>query len=188
MKIEAIWQAGTQQQVFRELLEALSRPGEVRELAPLTGGASAMRAVLAALLDGETSLADPHDRVGAHDWALLQARRESCETARYVLADGARAPDFEPALGRLESPELGATVLIEAEAVGSGAQCVHLTGPGIDGSRALRMTGLHQDWLARRAGWVADFPLGVDLILADASRIVALPRTTRLVQAPEAAP
>lgn len=179
MKNECIWQADVQQRVFRELVEAFSRPGEVRDLTPWLDGATAQRAVLATLMDGETTLADPHARLGAADWPLLQARRGTAEDARYVVADGRRAPGFEPALGTLESPESGATLLIEVAAVGSGPLALELAGPGIAGRRELRLDGLHPDWLLRRADWTAGFPLGVDLLLADATRIVALPRTTR---------
>ena len=176
---ERVWQADTQQRVFRELVEAFSRPGRVRDLADGLAGTAAQRAVLATLMDGETTLADPHARLGAADWPLLQARRAPTETARYVVADGSRAPDFQPAPGTLESPESGATLLIEVAAVGSGPLALELAGPGIDGRCELRLDGLHPDWLRRRADWVAGFPLGVDILLADATRIVALPRTTR---------
>ena len=179
MKTERIWQADTQQRVFRELVEAFSRPGEVRDLTPWLDGATAQRAGLATLMDGETTLADPHARFGAADWPLLQARREPTETARYVVADGRRAPDFQPALGTLESPESGATLLIEVAAVGSGPLALELAGPGIDGRCELRLDGLHLDWLRCRADWNAGFPLGVDILLTDTTRIVALPRTTR---------
>jgi alpha-D-ribose 1-methylphosphonate 5-triphosphate synthase subunit PhnH len=39
---------------------------------------------------------------------------------------------------------------------------------------------LHADWLLRRADWVVGFPLGIDILLSDATRIVALPRTTHV--------
>ncbi len=180
MKIECIWQADRQQRVFRELVECFSRPGEARDLAAWAKGAGARRALLATLLDGETTLADPHGLIDARDWPLLQARRAAAEVARYVVANGRRAPDFEPALGSLESPEFGATLLLEVAAVGSGPLCLELAGPGIAGRRALRLDGLHADWLARRAEWTAGFPLGVDILFTDAARIAALPRTTRV--------
>ena len=40
--------------------------------------------------------------------------------------------------------------------------------------------GLHPDWIAAREEWNADFPLGVDLILVDKTKLVAMPRTTRI--------
>lgn len=183
MQPESIWRADVQQRVFRELAEAFSRPGEVRDLTRWIDGATAQRAVLATLMDGEATLADPHGQIAAADWPLLQARRSAPESARYIAADGRRAPDFQPALGSLECPEFGATLLIEVAAVaapGNGALSMDLDGPGVGGRRELRLEGLHAEWLLRRADWSAGFPLGVDLLLCDAKRIVALPRTTRV--------
>lgn len=179
MKTDCIWQADTQQRVFRELVEALARPGDVRDLSPWLDGASAQRAALATLMDGETTLADPHARIAAADWPLLQARRGMAGDARYVAADGRRAPGFKPALGTLESPDSGATLLIEVAALGSGALALELAGPGIAVRRELRLDGLHPDWLLHRDDWTAAFPLGIDILFTDATRIVALPRTTR---------
>ena len=185
IKAESIWRADAQQRIFRELVECLSRPGEVRDLARWTEGTAARRAVLATPMDGETTLADPHGQIDAWDWPLLQARRDTAEDARYVVADGRRAPGFQPALGTLESPELGATLLIEVAAVGSGPLALELAGPGIDGLGIdgrceLHLDGLHPDWLRCRSDWAAGFPLGVDMLLTDTTRIVALPRTTRV--------
>lgn len=179
-KTESIWRADVQQRVFRELVEAFSRPGDIREIGDCIDGAVAQRAVLATLMDGEMTLADPHGQIAPADWPLLQAKPGTSEHARYVAANGSRAPDFEPALGSLESPEFGATVLIEVDRLGQGETSLELAGPGIDGQRQLCLAGLHPDWLTRRADWVGSFPLGVDLLLSDAHRIVALPRTTQI--------
>lgn len=178
MKTENIWQADIQQQMFRQLAEAFSRPGTVCDLTPWINGATAQRAVLATLMDGEATLADPHGQIATADWPLLQARQSEPNTARYIVAAGNRPPDFQPALGSLESPEFGATLVIEVEAVASGSLTMELQGPGIKGRRELCLSGLHTDWLLRRADWVVDFPLGVDILLLDATCIVALPRTT----------
>lgn len=180
MKTENLWQADIQQQVFRELAEAFSRPGTVYDLTPWIDGATAQRAVLATLMDGEATLADPHGQIATADWPLLQARQSESTTARYIIVAGHHAPDFQPALGSLESPEFGATLLIEVDAVGSGSLTMELQGPGINGRSELHLTGLRADWLLRRTEWVVDFPLGVDILLFDATRIVALPRTTRV--------
>jgi len=180
MKTESIWRADVQQSVFRELVEAFSRPGDIRDLGARIDSASAQRAVLATLMDGEITLADPHGQIAEGDWPLLQVTPGASESARYVVADGRRAPDIQPALGSLDSPEFGATVLIEVDRLGEGELLLNLAGPGIDGERVLRVAGLQPGWLTRRAEWVSCFPLGVDLLLSDARRIVALPRTTRI--------
>lgn len=180
MKLESIWRADVQQRIFRQLLEAFSRPGAVCDLSTPANTASARRAALACLMDSETSLADPHGLVFDRDWPLLQAARTSVEEAPYVVADGRRTPSFVPALGSLESPEFGATLLLEIDSVGEGAMALKLTGPGVDGERELRLSGLHVEWLSRRSDWNRAFPLGVDILLADATNVAALPRTTRV--------
>lgn len=180
MKTEAIWQAYNQQRVFRDVLDTYARPGDVRDLSDSLAGSNAQRAVLAALMDAEVTLADPHEKIAAADWRLLQARRGKPDSARYIVADGRRAPDFTPSLGTLESPEFGATLLLEIDAVTNGPMALSVSGPGIDGVRALQLSGLHPDWISQRAEWNGAFPLGVDLLLFDARRIVALPRTTHV--------
>lgn len=181
MNVEPIWRGDIQQRLFRELMEAFARPGTVRDVTAYLGGSGARQAALATLMDGETTLADPHGQIALSDWPLLQARHAAVETARYVVADGRRAPDFQPALGTLESPEFGATLLIEVDVLGGGPMTLALAGPGIQTRTQLRVGGLHAGWIAQRAHWNAGFPLGVDMLLFDAARMVALPRTTHTI-------
>lgn len=172
-----IWQPALQQRVFRRLLDCFACPGRIA-----SGGDSdraALVTLLATLLDGETSLADPHRLIASADWPKLQARRDSADSAAFVVADGARAPDFSPRLGTLESPERGATVVLTVTALGTG-QRLRLSGAGIDGHIELAVSGWHPGWIDARADWVAAFPLGVDMILCDGARFAALPRTTHI--------
>lgn len=185
MQTESLWQGNVQQSIFRELLEAFSRPGIVRDLSAWSGQTTAQRLVLATLMDGETTLADPHGTVAAADWPLLQALPGTPETARYVAVNGKKAPNFTPALGSLECPEFGATLLIALKHIGTGTLTLTLAGPGIDGQRSLSLDGLHVDWLEHRAEWVDAFPLGVDVLFFDQKSIVALPRTTQVSIAAE---
>ncbi len=172
-----VWQPALQQRVFRRLLDCFAYPGRIASSGD--SGHAALITVLATLLDSETSLADPHQRIARPDWPKLQARRASADSAAFVVADGTRAPDFCPQLGTLESPERGATVVLTVTALGEG-QPLRLSGAGIDAHSTLAVSGLHPGWIAARAGWVAAFPLGVDLILCDGARVAALPRTTRI--------
>jgi len=55
-----------------------------------------------------------------------------------------------------------------------------LTGPGIAAQAGLSPSGLAPAWLDARARWCADFPMGVDLVLADQTRLAVLPRTTKI--------
>lgn len=178
--IEPIWQAPLQQQVFRQLLDAFAYPGKVQTLAD-TLPAAAYHALLATLLDGTTSLCDPHGLLEATQWPLLQAQPAPLSTARFILCDGAQAADFTPLLGTLTDPEQSVTLLLAVAGIGSGTQALRLRGPGIQQETTLELAGLHPTWLAQRADWCCHFPLGVDCILTDTQRrFVAIPRTTQL--------
>lgn len=174
----AAWEPPTQQWVFRRLLEAFSYPGRVASVAR-PDQAPALSLILATLVDAEVALADPQGLIAADDWRRLGARREAPETAHFIVARGDLAPAFAPPLGTLESPELGATVVLRVGSLGEGSPLA-LSGPGIDGATRLAVGGLDPAWLARRAVWNAAFPMGIDVILVDGTRLAVLPRTTRI--------
>lgn len=171
------WAPLAQQRMFRGLMNAFAYPGRIESLG--VAAPDALRFVLAALVDGETSLADPDALVATDDWRRLQARRAVPEEAGFVVARGDRAPAFEPVLGTLESPERGATVILRVARLGEGTAW-RIAGPGVDGERRVRVTGLAPAWLAARSRWNATFPMGVDWLLIDEARLVGLPRTTRI--------
>lgn len=183
MKIhgDPIWEEAVQQQVFRALLSAMSRPGQVAALPEQGADHPPYLLILAALVDGTVCLADPDGLVEAAYWPLLETKRSDVSAADFVLlpAQGAVPGDFQPQLGDLASPEKGATLILVVEHLGgeSGTRLL-LSGPGVDPGRAFKVTGLHPSWLDRRQAWNRHFPLGVDLILADKERLAAIPRTT----------
>jgi alpha-D-ribose 1-methylphosphonate 5-triphosphate synthase subunit PhnH len=179
-----VWQAHTQQRLFRRLLDAFAYPGRLFDAAD--SGTNARLAILATLLDAEVDLADPQGLITPEDSLRLMAPAAAPEQARFVLADAARTPDFTPALGSLESPEFGATLVLEVQKLGAGTPLL-LTGPGIASQTPasptrLAVQGLHPAWIAQRADWVAAYPLGVDIILCDATHFAALPRTTQIIR------
>jgi alpha-D-ribose 1-methylphosphonate 5-triphosphate synthase subunit PhnH len=176
-----VWHPATQQQTFRRLLDCFAYPGRVA--ADVNTDREALLALLATLLDAEVDLADPHRLVAASDWPKLEARPGMADAAAFVVADGARVPDFTPRLGTLESPERGATLILTISAVGEGPR-LRLSGPGVPECAELALTGLHPGWVSARSEWVASFPLGIDLILCDGTRFAALPRTT-IIQLPQ---
>ncbi len=180
LTLDAIWTPLPQQRIYRALLSAFAYPGEVVDLAEHTGAEPALVGVLAALLDATTPLHDHAQRLDERLWRMLGVRHVELADAAFVLADGGQAPaeDFAPRIGTLMMPEQGATLVLTVSALGSGPLDLVLRGPGVDGERRLAVTGLDRAWLTRRAEWNADFPIGVDLILADRERVVAVPRTT----------
>ena len=177
--IDPIWTPAVQQQVFRHVLDAFAHPGTAFDLSGLSARLPAHLAVLATLLDRQTTLANPGKLLDPAYWPLLQAREAAANDAGFVLADGNLPPSFEPCLGSLGSPEHGSTLIVCVRKISDGPS-LRLHGPGIAGSKTLHLDGLHPKWLEQRALWTANFPLGVDMIFADHDCVVALPRTTQL--------
>lgn len=180
LSLDPIWLPDTQQIHFRQLLEAMARPGKCYPLTTVPEEGPSVLAVLSTLLDAEVSLADPHDLLRSDDWPMLQATSASAEQADYVVCNGNRVPNFTPKLGTLPSPEQSATLILVVDELGEGDNQLNLTGPGIADTENLLIKGLDKQWLAMREDWVCAFPLGVDLILVDGKQLVALPRTTKL--------
>lgn len=182
LDVTGVWQPRMQQQLFRGLLEAFSYPGRIAVC--IDQGIPAWLAVLAALVDGETTAADPQQLLSDAWWPKLEARRAAPEQAAFVLLDGSRAQELRPRLGTLEAPEAGATLLLRVESLHGetgGELNLRLSGPGIRQQVALSVSGLHPAWISARNAWVANFPLGIEMVLCDENRFVALPRTTRIV-------
>ena len=174
-----VWRPETHQALFRRILDATARPGMAVDLADLLDGAPAALAALATFCDNTQSLADLTGTLTPSDWAFLDVPRTAPEKAAFILAHGAEAPAFAPRLGALDLPEGGATVVVLVDSLSGGA-ALALQGPGISATRSLAPQGLAPEWLTARARWCADFPLGVDLVLADAAQLTALPRTTQV--------
>jgi alpha-D-ribose 1-methylphosphonate 5-triphosphate synthase subunit PhnH len=175
------WHVLEQQRVFRLLMQTFAYPGRVVRL---TDQDDVLIRCLATLADRESDLADPHRLLSREQWTLLEAGRAETDNAAFVVAQGKKEPDFVPRSGTLESPQQGATVIVQVDRLGDGkstGQRLRLHGPGIQGQTPLQVDGLHEEWLHARVVWNADFPMGVDLLLVDGSSAAAIPRTTRIL-------
>jgi alpha-D-ribose 1-methylphosphonate 5-triphosphate synthase subunit PhnH len=162
------------------LLEVMSRPGSKQALSITPKAGPTALAVLATLLDGAVSLADPHELLCEQDWTMLQTQQKPATEADYLICHGATAPDFTPLLGSLQSPEKSATIVLIVESVSHGDIQLKLSGAGIAKTRECSLQGLNPQWLSSREDWVCSFPLGVDLILVDDKEVMAIPRTTKV--------
>ncbi|MEO1431251.1 MAG: phosphonate C-P lyase system protein PhnH [Cyanobacteria bacterium J06632_19] len=181
-----IWQDVVQQQIFRQLLSCTSLPGTIADLSIHLGENTALIGVLATLLDNTVTLHDVNGLVSNGNRRFLSSPDAPLSEARFIVADAAIPPtkNFSCNLGTLDSPEFGATVILKGQQVGSGELNLNLTGPGIpsqDGKQhRLSLKGFHQDWLVRRQELVSNFPLGIDFILVDATKVAVIPRTTNV--------
>ncbi|NEO97210.1 MAG: phosphonate C-P lyase system protein PhnH [Symploca sp. SIO2E9] len=185
--LAGIWQDEVQQQIFRQLLSCMSNPGTIADLSLYLGESTALVGVLATLLDNTVTLYDMHELVSQGDRRFLNSPTATLPEARFIAAHGAIAPDanFSPHLGTLASPELGATIVLQGQYLGSGELTLNLTGPGISSAKEnkVALNGFHGAWFSRRQEWVSAFPLGIDLILVDATQVMIIPRTTQIADA-----
>ena len=182
LKIDEIWQSETQQKIFRHLLHCMTLPGEVADFSQYLEKSSALVGVLATLLNKIVSWSDEDGLLTKSDRYLLQAPITPPETAQFVVRDAINPPqnDFFPRLGELPNPEKGATLVLQGKSLGVGNSSLQLSGAGVKGTRLVHLAGFHPEWFMRRQEWVANFPLGVDMILVDYSHVMALPRTTHI--------
>jgi alpha-D-ribose 1-methylphosphonate 5-triphosphate synthase subunit PhnH len=179
LDLPRLWRPATHQALFRRILDVAARPGQIADLSDLLDGRPAALAALATFCDNTQTLTDLTGTLSETDLAFLDVGTASAEQAGFSLANGETAPGFAPRLGTLDAPEGGATVVIMVESLTGGA-ALALTGPGIKTETQLAPMGLAPDWLTARALWCADFPMGVDMVLADATRLTVLPRTTKI--------
>ncbi|MCG6908347.1 MAG: phosphonate C-P lyase system protein PhnH [Desulfobacteraceae bacterium] len=182
------------QQNFRILLEAMSRPGRLVRLGGIEAAApfAAILAVGGCLLDHEVSLCV----IGGGNARALQAalvgatqgRPEVPEKADYLFIAGSRGQEAAARAkhGRLEAPEEGATLvycLAGGAADASQRLQVRLRGPGIARPDGIppEMPGVPPAEFQALMTVNADYPLGVDaFFVRPGGELMGLPRSTRI--------
>jgi alpha-D-ribose 1-methylphosphonate 5-triphosphate synthase subunit PhnH len=165
---------------FRNSLDALARPGELRRIIPLFD--SPLLAMASVLLYAEVS----HYYEGTLDFALVRALCGSApapaEQADYLFFEAPEADLLEQAKpGTPESPELSATLVFDCSRTAPhNSSRVILSGPGIRREKEVLLPA-SRDFLEKFRDKNDSFPLGVDLFLILAgNHIVGLPRTTQI--------
>lgn len=177
------------QRVFRQLLQAMARPGQIVPIdrlpeapKPLSGGAAALALTLFDLdtpIWLDEALRDAAgDYFAFHTGALVTT--EIGEAAFVLVADGTDLPDLSTvALGDPEYPERAATVIVQVERLRIEAG-YRLRGPGVLGHVDINVDGLAPEfWSAVRANQKR-FPLGFDAMLVAGDMVLGLPRTVTL--------
>lgn len=180
------------QRVFRTVLAALSRPTLPQPLLPGTrppaplGGA--VGAVILALCDEQTPIWLDRTLRASDDlcsWLRFHTGARLVDAPADALFAVASSPSTAPHLAALaqgtdEEPHRSATLVIDATgATALGAFTA--TGPGVNGAVEWDGAGLPSGFLGQWQENHARFPRGVDVLIADAESIRALPRSTRLL-------
>ncbi|SSC65146.1 phosphonate C-P lyase system protein PhnH [Ciceribacter selenitireducens] len=179
LDLPRLWRPETHQALFRRILDVAARPGQIADLSDLLDGRPAALAALATFCDNTQTLADLTGTLTDTDLAFLDVGTDTAERAGFILANGTETPGFTPRLGSLDAPEAGSTILVMVKSLTGGAPLT-LAGPGIRSEMRLAPQGLAPGWVVARARWCADFPMGADMVLADAARLSVLPRTTKV--------
>lgn len=177
------------QRVFRQLLQAMSRPGHIIQIerlpeapAPLNGAAAALALTL---FDLDTPIWLSEDlRAGTGDYIAFHTGAplvEEIGAAGFVLvADGNALPDLaQVAAGDAEYPERSATLIVQVTKL-QVAPGHRLRGPGVLGHVDIAVEGLGAAfWDAWQANQKR-FPLGFDAVLVAGDTVLGLPRTVTI--------
>lgn len=179
------------QGVFRAVMDAMARPGTIRQLpalaappAPLTPAGAA---VALTLCDHETAVwLDPALQAsraavawyGFHAGAPL-ARTPADAQFAIVSAPGECIALENFAQGTQEYPDRSATLILQVETL-SGGHKLALKGPGIATEAIISPAPLPRHFVEQWRQNGARFPRGVDVVLAAPEGIACLPRTTRI--------
>jgi alpha-D-ribose 1-methylphosphonate 5-triphosphate synthase subunit PhnH len=180
------------QSTFRSVMEAMARPGSVRQIAASVGTPPPMMhgtaAIALTLFDHDTPIWLDHRMASApaiakwlrfHTAAPVIADSSACQFA--LIGDAEALPDLDRfLLGSNEYPDRSTTLILQVESLTEGTGYV-LQGPGIDASAILRATIAPSDLFERLAVNTTLFPRGIDVVLVHDDAVVAIPRTTRLI-------
>jgi alpha-D-ribose 1-methylphosphonate 5-triphosphate synthase subunit PhnH len=179
---------GEAQATFRAVLDAMARPGKLREaggrLAAPPPLDPATAAVLLTLVDNETPLWLDSDAAAARDWLAFHCGAAIVDTPdKAAFAVALSLPDLTalPA-GTHEAPEESATLVLQITALGTGAR-YRLSGPGLREPTLLEANGLSADFATLWQRNHALYPRGVDIILCAGTRLTALPRSVSIEKA-----
>ena len=166
---------------FREILEAMARPGWIRRVqgaAPPVPLSVAAGVALLVLTDPTTRLhlAGAADCLAVRDWVAFHigAPLSCAEDADFAVGTWqALHPVHRFKIGQPDYPDRSATLIVEVDRLANHGAA--LTGPGIKTAAWLNLP----ETAAFRANR-ALFPLGFDTLFTVGDQIAGLPRSTRV--------
>lgn len=175
---------GDSQASFRVLLDALSRPGEPRDLPVPQAGPGIVPLALAVVGSPIAVMGDP----GAQRQICLATGAEQVaigEAALVAIYGKADAPLISSLRrGSALVPEGGAKAGLACGALipaGGGEVTPEISGPGVPGRVRLGVDGVGPEVFLALAEANSAFPAGIDVWLTDdAGRVAGLPRSARL--------
>lgn len=176
------------QKAFRSIMQAMAQPGLIVTLdgfgeapGPLMPAATA---TLVTLCDFETSLWVSPRFLEAAAWLRFQTdARVAAEAAdaAFGLVEAAELDIAAFDAGSPAYPDRGATVVVQCPSLTDGP-ALSLAGPGIAATERFAVAGLPAGFAAQARASRQRFPLGIDLLFACGADILALPRSTRILE------
>lgn len=180
------------QQIFRDLLKAMSEPGTLIERS-LTESQpeqmdSATWQLCLSLLDADTpvwlspALRDSDSILSNLRFHCQCSFVDSPAEADFAIANHNELPYLSDLnWGTAEYPDRSTTLVIQVPALSSEPFWT-LTGPGIKTQRDLRIAGLPEHFRNELILSRQRFPQGIDSIFCCGNRLTALPRTTSIIE------
>lgn len=184
------------QKHYRTLLQCTARPGTIGQLddveldvPPYLNRATAL--IVLALFTGDISfcLERGDERAMSFIQRETAATAETADRADFLILHDANllAEISEVRVGSLSYPDMGATAIVQVEAISPaplpGCLRLRLTGPGIEVETVVFVLGASESFFETRRELNAEFPMGLDVYLTCDSLsagpcVLALPRTT----------
>ncbi|KOO05338.1 phosphonate C-P lyase system protein PhnH [Vibrio nereis] len=185
---------------FRQLSDAIARPGKIVALPKLIGPEGIYKAsfsVLLTMLDAKSSLylSDEY-RIESVTKNVIFHCNCSCdvatEKADFALVNGNQALDFDHFnAGTDHDPHQSTTLLIEVDELAAGnvealSTKLALSGPGIKTEHVISIEGLHASFIDYLTHRLHAFPTGLDMFFMTDDKVMAIPRTTHVAKIEEA--
>jgi alpha-D-ribose 1-methylphosphonate 5-triphosphate synthase subunit PhnH len=177
---------------FRTVMDAFSYPALAQDFSARASAWGAMPATMVTLLltlvDQDTAIwldkpysEDDELRACIAFYCGAPIFAEPARAAFAFISDAARIGDFAQfAQGDPDFPDRSTTLVVQTGGLESGPHM--FSGPGVREPRAFGADGLVADFSAQWRMNRRSFPLGVDLIFVTDAKIVALPRSLRLLE------
>ena len=185
-------------EVFRSMLDSLSRPGTISQLTALQS-VDVPRCIipLLAIVDVETRFAVIDNISTSLNWTELIGSATGAPPAS--LAESSWVVAFsEPTRDNMEdlprgsalAPERGCGLVVACALLSEGfdhgdatqeSTSIALTGPGVDGQKIVTISGISNYFFESLCDLNGSFPAGVDVWMVDQSgQILALSRSTQI--------
>lgn len=193
-KLETVYQfdmVHDGQHVFRELLQAMANPGQIRDInkeaSAFAGDQRAMLALGCTLLDNEEKMyIEKNPRLAEALHSLTLCRESALEEADFVfLSSEMNFGSLEQVFrhvkhGTYADPHDSATIVLFTNDM-DGDEVMTLQGPGVDGERSLMIASYVKQVVQLLNRQQIEYPLGIDLIFCDPKgQLLAVPRLIKV--------